>query len=259
VTLPPPLARVLTDYEAAWQAKDPAALAALFAEDGFVLSSDTPPVRGRAEIARHYAGKGGSLALRALAFATEGSIGYVIGGFARVKGEPDIGKFTLTLRKGPDEKWLIVSDMDNGNGRRRAASAAGAQEPRRVVFVCEHGTVKSVMAAHWFNRLAAERNVPFRAFSRGVAPDPSIPPAVARYLAADGFDVAAFRAQPLEASDVAGAAHVVAIGIESPLLAASTVPVTRWNDIPPASTDYAAARDAVRARMEALLAALTRQ
>jgi hypothetical protein len=45
VTLPAALARVLTDYETAWQNKDAAGLAALFAEDGFVLSSGVPPVR----------------------------------------------------------------------------------------------------------------------------------------------------------------------------------------------------------------------
>ena len=42
---------------------------------------------------------------------------YIIGGFAREKGEPDIGKFTLTLRKGVDGRWVIMSDMDNGNSR----------------------------------------------------------------------------------------------------------------------------------------------
>lgn len=117
VTLPAPLARVLTDYEAAWRAKDAAALAALFTEDGFVLSSGSPPVRGRDRIEQHYASSGGPLALRALAFDTEGSLGYVIGGYGRAVGQPDSGKFTLTLRKGPDERWLIVSDMDNGNSR----------------------------------------------------------------------------------------------------------------------------------------------
>ena len=117
VTLPAELARVLADYEAAWQGKNANALAALFAEDGFVLSTGTPPVRGRAQIEQHYASSGGLLALRALAFATDGSLGYIIGGFARRRGEPDIGKFTLTLRKGPDGRWLIMSDMDNGNTR----------------------------------------------------------------------------------------------------------------------------------------------
>ena len=116
--LPPPeLARVLTDYEAAWQAPDPKKLAMLFAEDGFVLSIGHPPVRGRAAIERQYAKSGGPLSLRALAYATEGSIGYIIGGFTRHKGDPDTGKFTLTLRKGADSRWLIMSDMDNGNSR----------------------------------------------------------------------------------------------------------------------------------------------
>lgn len=118
VTLPAPLARVLADYEAAWTSKDAAALAALFAEDGFVLSSGVPAVRGRAQIQRHYTELGGPLVLRALAFKTEGPIGYIIGGFARAKGEPDVGKFTLTLVKGAGGRWLIMSDMDNGNSRR---------------------------------------------------------------------------------------------------------------------------------------------
>ena len=117
MTLPAPLARVLTDYETAWQRKDAAALAALFTADGFVLSSGAPPVRGRLQIQKHYEGQGGPLALRALAFATEGSIGYIIGGFAREKGQPDIGKFTLTLHRDEGGRWLIVSDMDNGNSR----------------------------------------------------------------------------------------------------------------------------------------------
>ena len=75
-------------------------------------------MRGRPQIQKRYTGSGGPLALRALAFATEGSLGYIIGGFARRRGEPDIGKFTLTLRQGEDGRWLIVSDMDNGNSRR---------------------------------------------------------------------------------------------------------------------------------------------
>ena len=118
VTLPAGLARVLTDYEKAWGAKDAAGLAALFTEDGFVLAGGTPPVRGRANIERHYTGKGGPLALRALDYTTEGVTGYIIGAYGTAAGGPDVGKFTLTLRKRADGRWLIVSDMDNGNARR---------------------------------------------------------------------------------------------------------------------------------------------
>jgi ketosteroid isomerase-like protein len=117
VELPPALARVLTDYESAWTKKDAAALARLFAEDGWVLQPGRPPVKGRAAIERAYANSGGGgLSLRALAFETSGPVGYVIGAYAEAKGQPDIGKFTLTLRLIGD-RWFIVSDMDNGNRR----------------------------------------------------------------------------------------------------------------------------------------------
>ena len=116
VKLPPELARVLTDYEAAWRSpRNAAALAGLFTEDGFVLPNGRPPVRGRAAIQQFYTGTGSPLVLRAFAFATDGAVGYIIGGFSRKEGEADVGKFTLTLRKGTDGRWLIVSDMDNGN------------------------------------------------------------------------------------------------------------------------------------------------
>jgi uncharacterized protein (TIGR02246 family) len=115
VKLPPALARVLTDYEAAWRSRDAAGLAALFAEDGFVLPGGRPPVRGRAAIQKHYTGQGGALSLRAIAFAADGSVGYIIGGYTEKEGQPDIGKFTLTLRKGAGGRWLIMSDMDSLN------------------------------------------------------------------------------------------------------------------------------------------------
>ena len=117
VKLPPELARVLADYEAAWQGRSAKALAALFAEDGFVLSSSAPPVRGRAAIEQHYTGQGGGLALRPFGYATDGTAGWIVGGFARQPGSPDVGKFTLTLRKDETGRWLITSDMDNGNSR----------------------------------------------------------------------------------------------------------------------------------------------
>lgn len=117
VRLPPDLDRVLRDYEEAWRRTDATALAALFAEDGYVLPNGAAPVKGRPAIARHYAGSGGPLFLRAFAYATEGSVGYILGGYSGERGRPDMGKFTLTLRKSADGRWLIVSDMDSPNRR----------------------------------------------------------------------------------------------------------------------------------------------
>jgi ketosteroid isomerase-like protein len=108
---------VLTDYETAWRNRDAAGLARLFADDGFVLPNGRSPARGRSAIQQHYTGQGGPLALRAFAYATDGRVGYIIGGFAGQAGDPDSGKFTLTLSKDASGRWLIVSDMDNGNRR----------------------------------------------------------------------------------------------------------------------------------------------
>ena len=115
ISLPPELDRVLRDYETAWSSRNPQKLAALFAEDGYVMPGGRPPVKGRAAIEQYYTGQGGPLLLRAFAFAMEGNVGYILGGYAVEKGKNDIGKFTLTLRKGAYGRWLIMSDMDNGN------------------------------------------------------------------------------------------------------------------------------------------------
>lgn len=120
VTLPPELDRVLRDYERGWRSGDAAALAALFSEDGFVLQGGRPPVRGRAGIQSAYSGTaGGALRLRALAYATADTLGFIIGAYGYGDEPGDMGKFTLTLRRAPGGRWLIFSDMDNSSRRTR--------------------------------------------------------------------------------------------------------------------------------------------
>jgi hypothetical protein len=139
VQLPPELDRVLRDYERAWAARDEAGLAALFAEDGFVLANGRQPVRGRPAVQQVYADDGGPLALRALAYATADSVGYIIGAFAEHAGDPDMGKFVLALRRQPGGPWRIAADIDNMNRRPRppgmapgtpAPVAPGGTQPR---------------------------------------------------------------------------------------------------------------------------------
>lgn len=130
ITLPPELDRVLRDYERAWRASDAAALAALFAEDGFILQSNRPPIRGRSAIRAAYEGNsGGPLRLRALAFSTTEAIGYIVGAYGYGDGPGDTGKFTLTLRRAPGEPWLIFSDMDNANAPPRQRNAQNSPAP----------------------------------------------------------------------------------------------------------------------------------
>ncbi len=121
VALPAALDRVLRDYEQAWRTGDAQALAGLFAEDGFILQSNQPPVRGRSAIEAAYAGQGGSpLRLRALAYTVDGNTGYIIGAYRYGNNVGDTGKFALTLKRVGDGPWLIFSDMDNTNAPPRA-------------------------------------------------------------------------------------------------------------------------------------------
>lgn len=134
VALPADLDRVLRDFERAWRADDPKALASLFVADGFVLQSNRKPVRGRLAIEAAYKGQaGGPLRLRALAFAAGDTTGYIIGAYGYGDAPLDTGKFTLTLHRAPGKPWLIFSDMDNLNQspqRRPAPDTASPTTPR---------------------------------------------------------------------------------------------------------------------------------
>lgn len=137
---------------------------------------------------------------------------------------------------------------------------AEGQKPKAahtVVFVCEHGSVKSLMAAQWFNKLAAERGLKHRAISRGMAPDASVPKGIADKLRSDGFDVGGFTPAALSKSDLRDAERVVSIGIDvSKVTGGSSVKVDGWTDIPAASLNYAASRDALVKRIDRLLSEL---
>jgi protein-tyrosine-phosphatase len=126
-----------------------------------------------------------------------------------------------------------------------------------VIFVCEHGSAKSLMAQEWFNRRARERGLSVRAVSFGRTPDAAVPDFIVAALRRDGFDVRAFVPRRAEAAALQGASQIVAIGLQpSALPVGPAVPVETWDDIPPASEQYEAARDALKARIEALLTRL---
>ena len=130
VTLPPELDRVLRDYERLWQARDAAGLARIFAVDGFVLPMGRPAVRGREDITRNYAQAGGPLSLRALAYATSDTVGWIIGEYAPGAGQPDMGKFVLALRRSRGGPWEIMADIDNpSRPMRRPPVADSARRP----------------------------------------------------------------------------------------------------------------------------------
>jgi len=135
-----------------------------------------------------------------------------------------------------------------------AADRSDAASPH-VLFVCEHGNVKSLMAAEYFARRATERGLALGAVARGTAPNSlGVPPPIVEGLRAEGFDVAAFVPRQVAPSDAVDAVRVVVIGVVLPEdVARAARGVEIWNDVPPASEDFAAARQALGRHVEDLL------
>jgi arsenate reductase (thioredoxin) len=121
-----------------------------------------------------------------------------------------------------------------------------------VVFLCEHGAVKSVMAAAYFNRAAQERGIAVRAVARGVTPDEGVPDRIATALAHEGFDVGSFKPQGMAVDESEQAMRVVAIGVEPSPPLRGAADIEQWNDVP-ASSDYDATRAALMRHIAALL------
>jgi len=127
-----------------------------------------------------------------------------------------------------------------------------------IVFVCEHGSAKSVVAAAHFNRLAAEARMPYRAVSRGTKPDAAVAVAVKAGLAADGIDVSGWRPKLVTDEDIRNAAQVVSLATELPRTKPFAKPkLLEWNDIPPVSEDYDRARQEILKRVQALVKSLS--
>jgi arsenate reductase (thioredoxin) len=124
-----------------------------------------------------------------------------------------------------------------------------------VLFVCEHGSAKSVVAAAHFNRLAAERGLELRAVSRGTDPDAEIAPNAEVGLKADGLLAVERTPAKLSQADAAVAARVVTF-CKLPEGYATAAPVERWDGVPPVSEDYARARDEIVERLVRLLGGL---
>lgn len=120
-----------------------------------------------------------------------------------------------------------------------------------VLFVCEHGSAKSIVAAAHFNRIAADRGLPFRAISRGTVPDAEMAPAAVKGLLGDGLKADDPTPAKLAQSDLDTAVRVVTFCDLPPDLEVAT-PIERW-EVPPVSTEYAKSRDVMLAHIERLL------
>jgi protein-tyrosine-phosphatase len=121
-----------------------------------------------------------------------------------------------------------------------------------VVFVCEHGAAKSLLAASYFNKLANEMGLDLRAIARGTNPDQELSPQTVAGLSKDGLQPTESTPQKLNDADLQNAQRVITF-CELPVKYEQQSAVEHWDGIPPVSENYEQARDLIIERIRQLL------
>ncbi len=125
-----------------------------------------------------------------------------------------------------------------------------------ILFLCPHHAAKSVIAEAYFNQLARQHQVPFTADSAGTEPEDAVLPQVAEMLLVEGIDVTGHHPRRVTPEELAAALRVVSMGCAPDELNIEPGRVEQWSDVPMVSQDLYAARDAIRAHVESLIAEL---
>lgn len=129
---------------------------------------------------------------------------------------------------------------------------ATAQPEPTVVFVCEHGAAKSVIATTYFNKIAAERGLRARADYRGVNPQADLSIGALKGLRDDGLTIPDRKPSAITQADVNAASVIFAIGCTLPSNAAASGKADTWDDVPE-DKGYGATRDAIKRHVERLI------
>ena len=131
-------------------------------------------------------------------------------------------------------------------------TAVAAPAEPTVVFVCEHGAAKSVIATTYFNKIAAERGLHARALYRGVNPQADLSVGTLKGLRDDGLTVPERKPSMITQTDVDAATVIFAIGCTLPSNASASGKAGNWDDVPE-DKGYAATRDAIKRHVEQLI------
>jgi arsenate reductase (thioredoxin) len=128
-----------------------------------------------------------------------------------------------------------------------------------ILFICEHGAARSTIAAAWFNKLAREQGLNYRAIFRGTNADSVIGPAAQKGLIKDGFDVLGWKPISVTKNDIENAFQVVTLDCPLPEKDSITQSIIQWKGIPAISKDYNIARDSILKKVQALVAELSQK
>jgi arsenate reductase (thioredoxin) len=140
-------------------------------------------------------------------------------------------------------------------GQSRAGSSAAVP---KVLFLCPHGAARSVLASAYFIRAARERGLNVRVDAAGIEPDAGVAAAVSKHLTGRGYPLPITAPRRVTAEEVEQADLVISLGCDLKDLPAPHGTLRRWDDVPAPSEDFAAADQAIYAKVMALVEELVR-
>ena len=128
-------------------------------------------------------------------------------------------------------------------------------QSKKIVFVCEHGSAKSIIAVSYFNKIAKERNLSWEAVSRGTSPDAEISAKTKKLLTDDHMPVPDVKPQAITQKDV-DAAHQVILFFPLPKNIAGKDNLDSWLGIDAVNGDFEKLRDDILAKLLPLIDSL---
>lgn len=121
-----------------------------------------------------------------------------------------------------------------------------------IIFVCEHGAAKSILAAAYFNKMARENNLGLSAIARGTHPDAELSSKIVSGLRDDGLIPTESTPTLLTQEEIEAAQRVVSFCTLPDEYRQKAV-VEYWDGVFPVGEDYGRARDAILERLQKLM------
>jgi arsenate reductase (thioredoxin) len=150
--------------------------------------------------------------------------------------------------------YIFMAFLSFGQDTQKSSNMKAAPT---ILFVCEHGAARSTIAAAYFNKLAQQQGLNYRAIFRGIKPDSALGPAAQKGLIKDGFDVHGWKPAPVTKEDIENAYQIVTLDCLLPEKDNIALPLTQWKGIPSISENYIVARDSVVKKVQALIVELS--
>lgn len=155
---------------------------------------------------------------------------------------------------------LKITVLNDPNITPESSSKLNSMKPqtKKVLFVCEHGAGKSVVAAAYFNKIAKDRNLNWEATCRGTNPDEEIGNTIQDGLSSDNLPSPIASPQQLTSTDTSNVERII-LFTKLPEELKNTVQTEDWSSLPNIEGKYEARRDALIKKINEFFDSLEKQ